>query len=75
MWLLRFERRTFGRAVSVLYLLSHLSSPNTNFVKSKNIIDLGHLRSGTFIEARHLAEGMEILRTQKQGSCATWRLL
>jgi hypothetical protein len=31
MWLLGFELRTFGRAVSALYLPSHLTSPATEF--------------------------------------------
>jgi hypothetical protein len=33
MWLLGFELRTFGRAVGCSYPLSHLTSPQTLFLK------------------------------------------
>jgi hypothetical protein len=32
MWLLGFELRTFGRTVSALTLLSHLTSSNSEFL-------------------------------------------
>jgi hypothetical protein len=33
MWLLGFELQTFGRAVGCSYPLSHLTSPEDNFLK------------------------------------------
>ena len=34
MWLMEFELRTFGRAVSVLHRWSHLSSPNLKLLNN-----------------------------------------
>ena len=37
MWLLGFELRTFRRAVGCSYLLSHLTSPNTEALESVHL--------------------------------------
>jgi hypothetical protein len=38
MWLLGFELRTFRRAVGCSYPLSHLTSPNLQFLNNKVLI-------------------------------------